>query len=190
VVNTDSLFPVINMLNTRWFILGAGEKGEVKMPVENTTAMGNAWFVTNIQWAANANEELDALSKVNLRNTAVVAKADFGFLKAGGEGTVKLTSYEANEAKYEVESAQGGLVVFSEVYYPGWTATIDGQPAEVGRANYVLRALNVPSGKHEVVLTFKPQSIQTTETIAYVALAVLVLLIVASIVLNLKKKKA
>ena len=190
VVNTDSLFPVINMLNTRWFILGAGEKGEVKMPVENVTAFGNGWFVTDIQWAANANEELDALSKVNLRNTAVVAKNDFGFLKAGGEGTVKLTSYEANEAKYEVESAQGGLVVFSEVYYPGWTATIDGQPAELGRANYVLRALNVPSGKHEVVLTFKPQSIQTTETIAYVALAVLVLLIVAGIVLNLKKKKA
>ena len=190
VVNTDSLFPVINMLNTRWFILGAGEKGEVKMPVENVTAFGNGWFVTDIQWAANANEELDALSKVNLRNTAVVAKNDFGFLKAGGEGTVKLTSYEANEAKYEVESAQGGLVVFSEVYYPGWTATIDGQPAELGRANYVLRALNVPSGKHEVVLTFKPQSIQTTETIAYVALAVLVLLIVAGTVLNLKKKKA
>ena len=186
VVNTDSLFPVINMLNTRWFILGAGEKGEVKMPVENVTAFGNAWFVTDIHWAANANEELEALSKVNLRKTAVVAKADFGFLKAGGEGTVKLTSYEANEAKYEVESAQGGLVVFSEVYYPGWTATIDGQPAELGRANYVLRALNVPAGKHEVVLSFKPQSIQTTETIAYVSLAVLMLLIVAGIVIKLK----
>lgn len=190
VVNADSLFPVINMLNTRWFILGAGEKGDVKMPVENVTAFGNAWFVTHIEWAANANEELDALSKVNLRNTAVVAKEDFSFLKPGGEGTVKLTSYESNEAKYEVESDKGGLVVFSEVYYPGWTATIDGQPAEVGRANYVLRALNVPAGKHEVVFSFKPQSIQTTETIAYVALGVLVLLIVAAIILNVKKKKA
>lgn len=180
VVNTDSLFPVINMLNTRWFILGAGEKGEVKMPVENVTAMGNAWFVTNIQWAANANEELDALSQVNLRQTAVVAKADFGFLKAGGEGTVKLTSYEANEAKYEVASDKGGLVVFSEVYYPGWTATIDGQPTEVGRANYVLRAINVPAGRHEVIFSFKPQSVQTTETIAYIALGVLVLLIVVA----------
>lgn len=190
VVNADSLFPVINMLNTRWFILGAGEKGDVKMPVENVTAFGNAWFVTHIEWAANANEELDALSKVNLRNTAVVAKEDFSFLKPGGEGTVKLTSYESNEAKYEVESDKGGLVVFSEVYYPGWTATIDGQPAEVGRANYVLRALNVPAGKHEVVFSFKPQSIQTTETIAYVALGVLVLLIVAAIILNMKKKKA
>ena len=80
-------------------------------------------------------------------------------------------------------------LVFSEVYYPGWTATIDGQPAEVGRANYVLRALNVPSGKHEVVLSFKPQSIQITETIAYIALAVLALLIVAGIVLKLRTKR-
>jgi len=188
-VNTDSLFPVINMLNTRWFILGAGEKGEVKLPVENQTAFGNAWFVTDIEWAANANEELDALGNVNLRNTAVVAKADFSFLQAGGDGMVKLISYGANEAKYEVESEKGGLVVFSEVYYPGWTATIDGQPTEVGRANYVLRAINVPSGKHEVVFTFDPQSIHTTETIAYVALAVLVLLIVVAAVMAFRKEK-
>ena len=190
VVNTDSLYPVINMLNTRWFILGAGEKGEVKLPVENTSAMGNAWFATQIEWTSNANEELDALSKVNLRNTAVVAKDDFGFLKAGGEGTVKLTSYGPNEAKYEVESLQGGLVVFSEVYYPGWTATVDGQPVEVGRANYVLRAINVTAGKHEVVFRFDPESIKTTETIAYVALGVLVLLVVLAVVISLKKKKA
>lgn len=192
-VNTDSLFPVINMLNTRWFILGAGEKGEVKLPVENTTAMGNAWFVRDIHWAANANEELDALSQVNLRNTAVVAKSDFGFLKAGGTGTVRLTFYGSDEAKYEVESANGGLVVFSEVYYPGWTATIDGQSAEIGRANYVLRALNVPAGKHEVVFAFHPESVSTTETIAYVALGVLVLLIILALVAPsvpfLKKKE-
>ena len=191
-VNTDSLFPVINMLNTRWFILGAGEKGEVKLPVENTTAMGNAWFVRDIHWAANANEELDALSQVNLRNTAVVAKSNFGFLKAGGTGTVRLTSYGSDEAKYEVESANGGLVVFSEVYYPGWTATIDGQSAEIGRANYVLRALNVPAGKHEVVFAFHPESVSTTETIAYVALGILVLLIILALVapsISFLKKK-
>lgn len=188
-VNTDSLFPVINMLNTRWFILGAGEKGDIKLPVENKTAFGNAWFATNIQWAGNANEEIDALKTVNLRNTAVVAKNDFSFLKAGGDGTVKLTSYGANEAKYEVDSKQGGLVVFSEVYYPGWTATVDGQEAELGRANYVLRAMNVPAGKHEVVLTFAPQSVRTTETVAYVALAVLVLLIGAAVFVAVRKRK-
>jgi len=188
--NTDSVIPVINMLNTRWFILGAGEKGEVKLPIENKAAMGNGWFVQNIEWANNANEEIDALGKVNLRNTAVVAKSDFSFLKAGGNGTVKMASYSANEAKYEVESEKGGLVVFSEVYYPGWTATIDGQPAEVGRANYVLRAMNIPAGKHEVVLTFDPQSVHTTEMIAYAALALLALLIIAAVFIAFRNKSS
>lgn len=185
----DSLYPVINMLNTRWFILGAGEDGKTKLPLENKAAFGNGWFATDIAWANNANEEIDALGKVNLRNTAVVAKSDFGFLKAGGEGEVKLEAYGANEAKYIVDSKQGGLVVFSEVYYPGWTATIDGQETEVGRANYVLRAINVPAGKHEVVFKFDPQSVHTTETIAYTALSVLILLILGAIMLNTKKEK-
>ena len=188
-VNTDSLYPVLNMLNTRWFILGAGEKGDVKMPVENTQAFGNAWFVTNVEWADNANEELDALGKIDLRHTAVVAKSDFGFLKPSGDGSVKLTSYSANEARYEVESSNGGMVVFSEVYYPGWTATVDGNHTEVGRANYVLRAVNVPAGKHEVVFKFDPQSVRTTETVAYVALALLVLLIIIAVALKLRKRK-
>lgn len=188
-VNTDSLYPVINMLNTRWFILGAGEKGEVKLPVENPTAYGNAWFVNNIKWAANANEELDALGMVDLRHTAVVAKDDFEFLKPGGDGSVKLTSYAANEARYEVESDKGGVVVFSEVYYPGWTATVDGSATDVARANYVLRAINVPAGKHEVVFSFNPESVHTTETIAYAALAALALLVIVAVVMNLRKKK-
>ena len=187
-VNTDSLYPVINMLNTRWFILGAGENGDVKLPVENTQAFGNAWFVTSVKWAANANEELDALKTIDLRSTAVVAKSDFSFLKPGGEGSVKLTSYSANEARYEIESAKGGMVVFSEVYYPGWTATVDGADTEVGRANYVLRAINVPAGKHEVVFTFDPQSVHDTETVAYVALGFLLLLPVLIVVRSRKKK--
>lgn len=185
-VNADSLFPVLNMLNTRWFILPAGE-GQ-KVPIENNSANGNAWFVSNVEYVNNANEELDALGKVNPKHTAVVAKADFGFLKAGGEGTVKLTSYGATEAKYEVDSKAGGLVVFSEVYYPGWTATIDGQSAEIGRADYVLRAMNVPAGKHEIVMTFDPQTVHTTETIAYVALALLFIGIAVVIFMAWKKK--
>lgn len=189
VVNTDSLFPVLNMLNTRWFILGAGEDGKIKMPIENTTAMGNAWFVTDAKYVDNANAELDALSQVNLRNTAVIAKADFAFLKPQGEGTVKLTAYGADEAKYEVDSKQGGLVVFSEVYYPGWKAMVDGQETEVGRANYVLRAINVPAGKHEVVFTFRPDNVKITEAAALCANAALFLLIAALIFMAVKKNK-
>lgn len=187
-INTDSLFPVLNMLNTRWFILAAGE-GQ-KVPIENVTANGNAWFVNDVLYVDNANEEIAAFSKINPKHTAVVAKADFGFLKAGGEGSVKLTSYGAVEAKYEVESQNGGLVVFSEIYYPGWTATIDGQPAEIGRADYVLRAMNIPAGKHEVVMTFQPESVKTTETVAYISLAVLLLAIAVAVFMAYKKKDA
>ncbi|MCR5312129.1 MAG: YfhO family protein, partial [Bacteroidaceae bacterium] len=185
-VNTDSLFPVLNMLNTRWFILAAGE-GQ-KVPIENNTANGNAWFVTGVEYVDNANQELDVLGKINPKHTAVVSKSDFGFLKAGGEGSVKLTSYEATTAKYEIDSKQGGMVVFSEVYYPGWKATIDGNPVEIGRANYVLRAINVPAGKHEVVMSFDPEIVHTTETIAYIALAILLLSAIAAVVLKVKKE--
>ena len=175
--NTDSLFPVINMMNTRWFIFAAGEGGKLQLPVENTTANGNAWFVKDVVYADNANEEIDMLGKVNPKNTAVVAKKDFGFLQAKGTGKVTLTSYSTTEAEYETESNQGGLVVFSEIYYPDWSATIDGEPAEIGRADYVLRAMNIPAGKHVVKFRFDPESIHKTETVAYVSLAIFFLLV-------------
>ena len=102
---------------------------------------------------------------------------------------VKLTAYEPNELKYETESGKGGVVVFSEIYYPGWTATIDGNPAELGRVDYVLRALKVPAGKHQIVLTFKPKSINTTETIAYIAGVVLLLALLMVCYVEWKKRK-
>ena len=187
--NTDSLYPVINMLNTRWFILAAGEGGKIKLPIENTGANGNAWFVKDVAYVDNANEEIDRLGKVNPKHTAVVAQKDFGFLKAGGEGEIRLTDYSTAEATYETESAEGGLVVFSEVYYPGWDATIDGKPAEIGRADYVLRAMNVPAGKHVIKFTYDPESVHTTETIAYAALLIFLLMWAVSAVMMYRKKK-
>jgi len=80
------------------------------------------------------------------------------------------------------------VVVFAEIYYPGWTATIDGQPAELGRVNYILRALNVKAGKHTVVLDFHPTSISTTETIAYIAIVILLLAIAGAGYMEWKKK--
>ena len=187
--NTDSLYPVINMLNTRWFILAAGEGGKIKLPIENTGANGNAWFVKDVAYVANANEEIDQLGKVNPKQTAVVAQKDFGFLKAGGEGEIRLTDYSTSEATYETESTEGGLVVFSEVYYPGWDATIDGKPAEIGRADYVLRAMNVPAGKHVIKFTYDPESVHTTETIAYAALIIFLLMWVVPAVMIYRNRK-
>ena len=118
----------------------------------------------------NANEELDRIGQLKLRHEAV---ADVQFKEQLGDSQVQdtvslvtLNEYEPNQLTYEVNSSKGGVVVFSEIYYPGWTATIDGQEAQLGRVDYVLRALKVPSGKHQVVLTFKPKSVEVTEHIA------------------------
>ena len=91
--------------------------------------------------------------------------------------------------KYDVNSAKGGVLVFSEIYYPGWTATVDGQSVEVGRVNYVLRALQLKPGKHQVVLQFFPKSVDTTETIAYIGYILLLLVILLVAYLGWKKKK-
>jgi len=187
----DSVFPVINMLNTRWFIL-PGADGQT-FPLQNPYAFGNAWFVSDIQEAANANEEIDALHHINPRHTAVV---DSRFTTIVGQAqavdstcTAVMKTYDANRLTYEVNSPKGGVVVFSEIYYPGWQAFIDGREVEVGRADYILRALQVPAGKHEVVMTFDPVSLHTTETIAYIALALLLVGILAGIVLHIRRPR-
>ena len=102
---------------------------------------------------------------------------------------VTIKTYEPNELSYEVNSGKGGVVVFSEIYYPGWTATIDGQPAELGRVNYILRALNVKPGKHDVVLTFKPKSVNTTETIAYISYVILILVVLGAAFMEYRRRK-
>ncbi|KGI59707.1 YfhO family protein [Prevotella sp. S7 MS 2] len=179
----DSIYPVLNMLNAKHFILPLQNNQTVD--VQNPYVYGNAWFVDKLSYVDNANQELDALGRLNLRHEAV---ADAKFRTQLGEAThqdgtsiVTLTSYEPNELHYDVNSTKGGVVVFSEIFYPEWTATVDGQPVELGRVNYVLRALNVKPGQHKVVLSFYPKSVDQTETVAYVSYAVLLLLIILGI---------
>ena len=86
-----------------------------------------------------------------------------------------------------MESAAGGIVVLSDIYYPSWTCTVDGTATPVGRADYVLRAIRVPAGRHTVTMTFRPQSIRATETVAYTALALLGLLLLSLVGLEVKK---
>ena len=103
--------------------------------------------------------------------------------------SVELTAYEANRLAYKVRSQEGGVVVFSEIYYPGWTCTIDGNPTPIVRANYVLRAVNVPAGEHEVVMTFDPQTVHVTEAIAYAALAVLGLMLIILLAVSIRRRR-
>ncbi|MBR4923540.1 MAG: YfhO family protein, partial [Bacteroidaceae bacterium] len=103
--------------------------------------------------------------------------------------TVRLVAYEPNRLKYEVNSNTGGTIVFSEIYYPGWRSSIDGQEVLHGRANYILRAMNVPAGQHEVEFCFDPVSLHVTENIAFIALGLLGLLAVAALYLSFKRLK-
>ena len=190
-INGDSIWPVLNMLNTKYVILPL--QGGQTVPLQNPYTYGNAWFVDKIQYAANANEEIAAVGQLNLRHEAV---ADDKFKTQLGESVeqdsvsiVTIKGYEPNEVSYEVNSGKGGVVVFSEIYYPGWTATVDGEPAELGRVNYILRALNVKPGKHDVVLTFKPKSVNTTETIAYVSYIILILVLLGAAFMEWKRRK-
>ena len=190
-LNGDSICPVLNMLNTRYFILPL--QGGQTVPIQNPYAYGNAWFVDKLNYVNNANDEIAAVGKLDLRHQAV---ADVKFKEQLGEAAVQdtasvvtITSYEPNRLTYDVNSGKGGVLVFSEIYYPGWEAKVDGQPVELGRVDYILRALNVQPGKHQVELSFFPKSVNLTETIAYIAYVLLILLVAAGVFLEWKRRK-
>ncbi len=189
-----SKFNVLNMLNTKYFVLPAGRNGEA-IPIQNPYAYGNAWFVKNVSYVANANEEIETLYDINPRETAVVDKRFEETLKGvttnntDSLASITLTSYSPNHLVYETTNENDGIAIFSEIYYPdGWQVTIDGQPATLARANYILRALHLPAGKHVVEMKFDPQSLHLTEGIAYGALVLLLIGIITAICLTYTKK--
>ncbi len=171
---------VLNMLNTKYIIVDPDGA-----PVLNPYANGNAWFVDEVEYVADADAEIGALRRLDTRRRAVADRRFEGVLgKARADSTASavLTEYEANTLAYEVSSERGGVLVFSDIYYPGWTCEVDGKPVEIGRVDYVLRAIGVEAGRHEVVMKFYPQTLRTTETVAYVAWGVLVLLFLGLLV--------
>ena len=175
-------FSVINMLNTRYFIFPL--QGGKTVPLKNPYTFGNAWFVKDVKYVENANQEIESIKSVDLQKSAIVDKKFAEAIKpvdVDPMSTIKLISYEPNKLEYDVDSKTGGAVVFSEIYYPGWKSFIDGKEVAHGRANYILRAMNVPSGKHTITFTFDPDSIHVTETIAFLAIALIVIMCFAYI---------
>lgn len=188
-------FRILNMLNTKYFIFPVSQQGQTA-PILNPYAYGNAWFVNNVKYVNNANEEIAAVGEVDLKNTAVVdvkfkeaLKGKTENLKVDSLSTIKLTNYEPNHLIYETSSPKEGVVVFSEIFYPGWQATIDGQPVDIARANYILRAINVPAGKHTIEMRFDPKSLHVTEGIAYSGLALLIIGAIAGLWIYCRKKQ-
>lgn len=170
---------VINMLNAKYILSG----NEYQL---NPDANGNAWFVYGIDYVTSPDAEMKALDSLN---TKVRAVADSKFAKTLGNASPKApgdtiyeTSYAPNKLTYKARSAQGGVAVFSEVYFPwGWYATIDGKPADIGRVDYVLRALKVPAGEHDIEFRFDPKSLQVTNTLGVSAVIIIYVLCAAAL---------
>lgn len=148
---------VLNMLNTKYFKYSDEANGVLL----NSSANGAAWLVQEIQFATDANEEMDQLGEINTKTTAVVNTSQFPMdnTQFSGSGQVRVEEHTPKKITYRSNSNGEAFAVFSEIYYPkGWVATIDGQPAEILRCNYVLRALQIPAGEHEIVFEFKPRA--------------------------------
>lgn len=182
-------YRVLDMLNTRYIITG-----DKDYPLAyNEHALGNAWFVDSLVYVEDADAEMAALGKID---PARVAVADRRFSEVIGHGvgqtmpgdSIYLTEYQPNRLTYTATTTNGGLGVFSEIYFPwGWSATIDGQPAEIARVNYLLRAIVIPAGRHEVVMSFDPQSLHTTSAIAYVCISLIYMLCLGGVFISLRR---
>jgi hypothetical protein len=176
------------MINTKYMILNPASQ-----PLQNNSAMGHGWLVNNYQLVENADQEYLALATTDLKRTAVVDQRFAGLLteELNHEetlGSVELTSYRPNQMIYKVSAGQNSLVVFSEVYYgEHWKATIDGEPVDHLRANYILRALPVDAGEHTVEFNFVFKPYESGIKVAGAGSILVVLMILASLAYLINK---
>ncbi|MCB2378795.1 YfhO family protein [Hymenobacter sp. BT635] len=179
---------VLAMLNTRYVITG-----DPKQPVQrNPGALGNAWFVSEVQKVQNPDQEIAALTNLNVATTAVIDASKFKLDKTAytaAGSTIALTGYLPDEMNYRATAVQDGFVVFSEIYYQdGWNAYLDGKPVPHMRVNYVLRALPVPAGTHTIKFKFEPKEYAIGNTISLVSSGLLILALLATIFYAVKRK--
>lgn len=185
--------PVISMLNAKYLIV-QDEQGQPAAQV-NPYAMGNAWFVDSLVIADTPNIESDALNNIDLATTAVVGNDFKDFAESAVQGhddqaQVTLTKFTPRFIDYEYSASKEGTIIFSEIYYPyGWKASIDGQPAGHFRADYLLRAMNVPSGSHKIHFEFDPDSVRTGDTIATICILVMYAIMVALIAVAVVRRR-
>ena len=195
-INTETLaltknIPVLDALNVK-YILVPTEKGAV--PITNPYINGNAWFVNQVKTVTTIDDEMKSLYTTDMKNIAIVNQNDFAELKNASfvrdaTANITLQNYKPNYIKYTTQNANDGLAVFSEVYYPkGWNVYVDGKPGTIFRADYVLRAMKVPAGKHTIEFKFEPQVVKTGGTIALASSIGMVFLIVGGLYFERKKQ--
>lgn len=185
---------VLNLLNTK-YVIQTNEKGE-EFAIPNPDANGNAWFVSKVKSVTTPDQEMKALDSLDSKNVAVINVSDFPevktseFVKDTVSASIQVVKFEPNYLKYKSVNPNDGLAVFSEIYYPkGWKATIDGKEAKILRADYTLRALSVPAGKHTIEFKFEPQVVKTGGYIALASSLGMVLLAAGGIFYERKRKQ-
>lgn len=182
---------VLNMLNTKYIIYD-----QDAAPLQNRHAFGNAWFANEYKYVANADSEITALSKVNLRRMAVVDEKFKPELESftpaiDSAAFIRLTDYKPNHLSYSSKAATEQLAVFSEIYFAdGWNAYIDGKAVPHFRANYILRAMRLPAGEHQVEFKFEPSQYYMSEKIAYASSCLLFLFVAGVGFMSWKRTKA
>jgi hypothetical protein len=171
---------VISMLNTKYLLAGYKENAVIM----NEYYQGAAWIADKIVFVTSPDEEIAALNNVNLRSEAIVDKSKFivSPVKTDTTASIDLVRYQPNKLLYESSTSSSAFAVFSEIYYPkGWKAFIDGKEIEIVRANYILRALEIPAGNHQIEFRFEPQSYLVGNKVMWMSSVLLLLLLVASL---------
>lgn len=183
-------FSVLNMLNTK-YIIQPNQKGDNTIAQINMQALGNCWFVQGVKFVNGPVEEMRALDNFNSKDTAVIDNSYknivSGYAPADSAASIKQTAFENMAIKYESNSSAAHLAVFSEIFYKDWNAYIDGKLTPIAKANYVLRALLVPAGKHSIEFKFEPKVYKTSYTISLLATWLLVILLIAYAVYSFKQ---
>jgi hypothetical protein len=189
----DSIFAgqgVLNMLNTKYLIFQNDQPA-----LRNPRAYGVGWFADQVRTVANADEEIMELGKIDTRHVAVMdqreaANIDASKARPDSTASVSLKSYKSNDLSYTVRSANGGVVVFSEIWYgPDWHAEIDGRPAPYGRVNYVLRGMNVPAGEHTVRFYVKSKAYSTYGNVGAMGSWGLLVLVLVALGFSMRKEE-
>jgi hypothetical protein len=183
---------ILNMLNVKYII--QTDSTGAAFPVQNPDANGNAWFVKNIKFVQTADEEMKALDKLDTKNVVVINTNECEIKNKAftidSMATIILDSYKPNQLKYTSENSNEGIAIFSEMYYKnGWKATIDGKQTEIFRANYALRALQIPAGKHIIEFKFEPEVVKTGSTVALISSLGMLLLLIGGVYFIRKNNK-
>ena len=176
-----------NMLNIKYIVIGPQRENILPNP----SAYGNAWFVRDVERADNALEELNRTCAVDARYTAVIDASRFnvGDISYDSAASIVLSDHNLKYMKYESQSSANGLAVFSEIYYPGWEATIDGEAVDVVRVNYILRGLEIPSGNHTIEFTFSPKAYTVGNKVTSISSWLIVVIVLASIYWEVRPDK-